>query len=635
MEIGKKNEEKFLTTLRAMNKKSLEFINEKRLIIGNNWQYYRSSGESEGVKGSLCFTVLNSLMALDATDSVSVRFSPKDGKPSSDDRATFLTRNLENDYYVGNYRQAKKLALFEKYFTGVGVMAFTRWNQWRHYPELSHIPTLACRFDPKGGTDIQKHRWFGYAYSMSTLNLDDTYRKEVIKSLQESPPKLSPERQDDERVELNAANLQQDNEPILTDDEKIRASLSSLPVCDFFVVYPDKKGKQRMWKVTVDQSVSVIIRLEPVEPTTREEGADPSQIPYPVVLDHFSGNIDRDVFGVSLFDILKDKEKGLSTILNLSKNLLEKNLTGTLIARQGTLAENLAYTPDTVVEVGNNGGNINEQVMVAPVNRIDLSAVIELQREIRGLAENATSVNESVLGISSEARTLGEARLLQNNSNVRHRERIADTLHAYVTMAKLSYKEYRRHFTGDEQQQRKTISILTGAVPMVFDITADDFSEEYPEVIAESLILTAQEDAMKSRVLKEVMPFLTDPVARREALREILRTSGVIYEHTIDILTPPSSIIEPLIEAENRLLADPDSDPLELTYDADILARVPTQMNIPTRAGIQRREDLIERGIELGLDIRQNINPVDNLTVTEKMTDKPSNTGEEVVSARA
>lgn len=81
------------------------------------------------------------------------------------------------------------------------------------------------------------------------------------------------------------------------------------------------------WFIVTALDHQVIIKKEKIEPVFEEEKVDPRYINFPVFTYHYSP-MDNDPFGLSVPDLLSDKQKAMQLFMNLQKIKAEDNARG-------------------------------------------------------------------------------------------------------------------------------------------------------------------------------------------------------------------------------------------------------------------------------------------------------------------
>ena len=536
---------------------------------------------------------------------------------------------------------------------------FNRWNKHLLLPELRAVQTTAMLFDPEGSVNPQNHRWIGYAVRYNAtdiLSKQSDFNHDVVNAiLNEATETIQDPKQKDiqqqqkvidelnippSRISKNVTSTTGVEHDSGLDErnkknKKINKSLRIIECFDIFTILPDKEGKQRKYLITIDQGQRYILRCVALKPTTAMERDNPTTIKYPVTFDHYSPSSYSDPIGINVFDLVEDKQAMHSTLINIMAKLVEKNHTGTIIAKKGTLlAENLQYATDHAIEVDMSNSptqSINELVSFMPQQKINIQDVAYLIDKFEAMVDRGTGIDANVIGQSDDNdRLLGEIKQLQNNANLRLKNGRVRTLEDRKTMWELWYKEYKRNFTGGSKEQKKTINIQVGSSTILHDLTQNDFDSEYPIIEIRSMILDTETQDIRYRTLYQLLPqiqALGDPIAFRETMREIMRTSGSFDDDEIDKFVPRTSE-EELIEKEIDILTQ--NIPIPLIPNSDIQSRMSRQMNIPTDAGRRRAIELLAMAESMGLtdNVMQEVRP-ENLEQSKEVQKKGMETMEQ------
>ena len=616
--------EEILAIIQNAVSQSDTYMSEKKSQIKDNYSFYSAFAnvdKKRNMQGITTFVTIQLYNALENKDKLSVEFKPGNENPNTIEKSKFLTNNAENDYKVGRYEKEWKKAIFERFFTGIGVIHLNGWDSIRQLPIVTFVPTLNVLFDPEGGHEVNNHRWIGFTmeYKVSSLyeadkvfdrgQLEDLLKR--INTLDEKDGS-SNSRDDEIRVflqNINGLNVTSTTESAgkIVNHEAIR-NVGSLRCYDIYLSLLDKESKKTYkYQITVNRGLTHILRCKRLNPLTKAEKANPDLVPFPVVLNQFIRVSDEEPIGLSVFDLVRNMQTMISTILNAGKDLVVKNLQGTLALKKGSINPNsINYASDEVVELEiAEHESIRDVISPMPVQNLNHSEIISLVDKIESNAEKVTGVSDAQLGIGDKSfETLGEAETAQNNSNIRHRDRIEQTLKAKVEFWEKWYRSYRANYKG-KNSNLKEVNIQDGSVGITYKLKSNDFSSDHPIIVIKSKEFEKDQKRTQYLTLKEMIPYLSTTGGKteiKEATLMMLKASDSFSQEEIERLVP-KNYIEIIIESETNLLSQNIDVPLprDLTPEG-VMARIKMQSQIPTEAGLQRRIQLFQIATSMGLD---------------------------------
>ncbi len=244
------------------------------------------------------YSVMQTALALYYTDELTVNFVP---------------RSIWYDETAENLQNLAKFDFDEMWLDTLNYQVqrdrlfywvWIRQLMWRD--KLRKVPTwdvkdpLTMIPDPRGHTDITKFRFIWFESQMTK------------------------EQMTPEKGYFDVDNLQQtldaETQTTLVAESQPRA-LNESPdttenwYCSVYHHYTILKGKKYL--VTMWNQRQWIIRLEEVMPMGIEEKENPSLVQFPIVLNYYDP-IRNDPFGVSIPDLIEDKQRARSVIANLN-----------------------------------------------------------------------------------------------------------------------------------------------------------------------------------------------------------------------------------------------------------------------------------------------------------------------------
>jgi len=276
----------------------LDFVNNKRDLFRERLALYNNIAENhQKIYVRLIRSVMQTLMWLYYTDEMT---------------ATFAGRQLWDDEYADNLNNLAKFdqeemwmdkinydVQWNRLFYWVGIRVFDYWDSFKKVPVFKSIDPLSWVPDPLGY--MWSARFHGFELEVNDNQLvDDIYF---------NLDKITPSEAESEERRREEVNNTRD-----FNDTWVQSSAN--PIYWIYNHYTTIKGKKYL--ITTANDDSLIIRFEEIEAVYTEEKEHNIEVEFPVIL-NFYEPFKWDPFGISIPDIIEDKQRSQQLFLNLNR----------------------------------------------------------------------------------------------------------------------------------------------------------------------------------------------------------------------------------------------------------------------------------------------------------------------------
>lgn len=316
-------EEEILAQITSEYQSSENFTSQKRALYERRKKLYNNiEDQNNKVYSKLIFSVTETLLALYVKDKPSVQFIIN--KDFFEDIEENIGKVAESDYERMSMEERKERVEFYKFFYGVGIEVFDGFDQTKKTPEYLVISPMLWVCDPNQ-TINRPARFHGFEFKTKKENLTK------------------------KAGYFNVSKIQQGNESEKEHDDKWSSQshryLSTTDYddtdCDIHIYhhYTILNGKKCLCTLANDKSL--LIRVQEIEAQTDEEKKNPDLIPFPVVTRNWVG-CDRDPWGISLCDMLEDKQSMVQLFLNLNRIKAEHEAWGDIFMYDPNIIEDIS-----------------------------------------------------------------------------------------------------------------------------------------------------------------------------------------------------------------------------------------------------------------------------------------------------
>ena len=545
---------------------SRDYVKPKREEFRTRLKLYNNQRKQKDKIGDTSiFNIMTTLLAIYYSDEMQVSFQ---GREIGD---TSMAVNIENtakfDYDEMEMDIINYQVQWDRLFFGVGIRQCSEWDNITNTPIPRHLSAITWLPDPKGGADVKGYRWHGFEVEYSRSELTEEAGFFNIDKLPKGKGDNGNENDLTKTAYLEAQNLNQ------TDYKNTKNKDSEVyDMVDIFTNLKGNDGITRKYLVTVDDECKTIFRCEEIEPVTKKEKEDPSKVPFPISLNHYAPQ-KEDPFGVSIPDLVEDKQRAKSIFKNLRIAAEKARIYPMYIYNRDKILNkrDLDFAFNKFIAVRGDVGND----VVMPINKANssVSDTINVEQSLDADIEISTGSSKNSQGVMSEQqRTLGEQEIVQANANLRYS--LGSKINAWGERRfwRLWYRLYQQNLHSE-----KIIRIQSAIGSQFSKITRKIFiTNQDPDIQIQSKLDTEQKRNRDRMAFSAIAPlFFNDPTiplsSKNFSKRHLLRLNGLPAE-MIAIMVPDTPD-EYKAKMENELLSKNNSEP-EALIEEDHLSHI-------------------------------------------------------------
>lgn len=550
------DKEKLLTQVKDEINYSRNFIQRKRDMFRNRFDKYINPDKDEDkVSVNTLYSTMQLFLSINYSDKLSVLFMPR--RLGDEEYADNLTDLAKFDYDEMNMEVINFQKDWDRAFFGVGIRVKDGWDDIRKCPIWSVKDPLSWLPDPRGN-HLDKFRFHYFEEEMMKEDME-----EELGFIESEVEKLNYER--NEELETNRSFL--DNAQGLNNntEEEIDAN-QLIPIYNGYTIFEGEK-----YLVTVDNKLQTILRAVKIDAVKAEEKKEEDLIEFPVNVSWFSP-YRGDPFGVSLADLVEDKQKANSILLNLQLINSKYNTLGQTYLIDPRAVPNKAdlLSPSTDPKwiPFNSASGVPISNAIYPIPRPNIQAdsfnmVQELSRQL----QLDTGVDARTLWVQwDKSITLGESQTIQANANVRLGLNITVNNWSEKDFWKQWYRCYQEYFSGKD---RKFIRIAGSFSVSNVEFRKDDFmgNEDVDVVIESESQVKAMREQQKLQFQAQLPIILQDP-----STTEISKNYAKRYSYKLMWLTRDQiAVLVPYtyeeLDAMMKVKLINANDPLALELD--------------------------------------------------------------------
>lgn len=542
-------------------KLSRDYVQTKRDTFRSRLKLYNNQRKQRDKVGDTSiYNVMNTMLAIYYSDEMQVAFHGREIGDTS--AATNVENTAKFDHDEMGMEIVNYMTQWDRLFFGVGIRQCSEWNQRTQTPIVRGLDTFSWLPDPRGGMDMKFYRWHGFEVEYTRGEMDENPAFFNLEWL----PKKQSERGSEQnitRADLREAQGLDDVEhkEVGSDDNE------TFYMVDHFTILKCADGKRRKFLVTVDDAVTGIFRCEEIQPVTPEEKDCPELVPFPLALNFFSPSR-HDPFGVSVPDLIEDKQRAKSIFKNLRIASRKAQIYPMYLYNRDKILNrrDLDFAFNKFIAVrGDVGDNVVSPLNKAPSHQAE---IINDEQSLDADIEISTGMNKNAQGVLSEQqRTASEVNQTQANADLR--SLLGSKINAWGErrLWRLWYRLYRQNFAED-----KIIRIQSALGSQYATITRKQFiTKRDPDVYIGSKLEIEQKRFRERVAFSAIAPMLlgdpTKPASSRAFIRRhLLRLHNVPAEQIA--IMEPDTPDETKAKMENELLAKNMNDP-EIDVERD------------------------------------------------------------------
>lgn len=547
------------------------FAQPKRQLFRERLSLYTNVGTENKVYVRLIFSTIQTLVSLYYKDSPTVQFM---GRQLWDDAiAKNLDRLKDFDYEEMELDKIKYEVQWNKFFYWVGIEAHDWYDSITNTPRVRSVDPTCWIADP----NFSISKWFAFHWFDFNATIDELSPDYGYFNVQEL------ESDDEVKVrEYIAREMQtwRSFDSIQKDDEIVAIrnlwSRSSEWVYSIYNHYTCINWKKYLF--TLANGRTKLIRAIELEPVFEEEKKDRSKVEYPIVIRRWSP-FAWDPFGISVCDILEDKQKMRQLFLNLNKIKAENEALWDVFLYDPDVIENIweIKVPSTWPKYlkANLARNPNPLVEL-PKSRIKQDSY-NLPDIMQQQWFQDIGLDEASLWISPDAnRTATEHQRVQKNANLRM------VLWARVdNRAEKKFRRvlwYRVYYQYFDKASQKNIYLNNWVWQVPATVRRKDFITKSDIDIktvstADLEDMKEKERAMYMATVQNILQNPSSEYSKNYALRKLYALNGMNDEETYVLIPETPDEIQAKLDLEliNRdempsMVIEPNED--HMTYIA-------------------------------------------------------------------
>lgn len=406
------------------------------------------------------YTTMQTLMSVYYNDRQVVNFAGR--RASTNDVANNLNLMASFDYDEMELDKIDYKWNWDRFFFGVWLKVIDGWDSVTQTPITKVMSPLSWIPDPLWGFSIESHRWSGFEVQMTREEMGDIYfNKELI------------------------------NSRPWTEQDQIRQAfqegrdINSLWVTDI----PNEKFGIYHHYTIIDgfkyllsfaNERTLLIRMMKLEPVLAEEKRDPLKVMYPIAIKYYSP-VEGDPYGISVPDLIRDKQTSESKLFNLTL----------ITATRNALGDDKLYDPKMIKNIKdlktptvggkyiavNKKDNESLEGALAHVKKDNPTQLpFNVDQWLKFQTSLSTGLDANSLWISSaDNQTATEAQITQKNANLRFILWTKIGKWWEKDFWKLWYRSYLHHITSTS---KKVIRVTGTFGNQFFEFTRSDFTTE-------------------------------------------------------------------------------------------------------------------------------------------------------------
>ena len=341
---------------------------------------------------------------------------------------------------------------------GVGIQTAGNFNLTTICPSIKVIDPLSWIPDPNWWPKIGSHRWFWF----TEVYLQKWQMKKLgYTNLDSASPRTITLNQSAEDNATNKDSQLEDDTPNREYETYVHGFM--------------RDGKKYVAVTNADRTV--IHDLVYLKPVTKEEKADETLVPFPVML-QYAIFVTGFPLGISLVDLLADTQSTLSKMYNLYLAMAYRNtFWGDRLVRAWELEDPDSLNTPTIegkdIPVKDSAKSLSDIILEVPreqTNGIPSEMIALLKRN--GTEQlGAESTQQGVLSDSNK--TLGEQEMAQKNANIQFQ--LEENVMLWGTEFQMKNLWYRQYLANMKSAEEKEINLSEWATKEFFVFKKDEF----------------------------------------------------------------------------------------------------------------------------------------------------------------
>lgn len=524
-------DEAILRQIKAEYKEALNFIQPKREEWFKRLKLYNNQKrEKDKVGVPTFYSAHNTLLSAFYFDRLQVEFQPRSEEDV--EKVEVLNPLAKFDHQEMSMPEIEYDWLWDTLFFGKGFCELAEWNTVKNNPVPKIIDPLTFLHDPNA-TKIQEARYWGREILMTKKQMEDNKNFKNLEKL---------------------ADIRTGISQTATAQQKRAEAQGQQPFTVESIDYENKQYTLLEWLTLIDGKKSIIVCdlgfnyiFRGPEELIFKDGL------WPVVEKSFSP-IAHDMWGVSVADLVEDKQRTQAILSNLAIEMIKSYLYPMYL-----------FDPNAVSKFELEDFKFNKFIpttgnpaaVVAPMNKPQpgqsFFAAYDLIDRWLQQATSAVSTKQGL--VLRKTRTYGEASLAETGAELRQSLPAKLFANSEVMFWRMWYSRYKQFFSRAKQ---KVIRIQGTLGPSFKKIGKKDIlTVEDPDVIVESRLVSEYKKIVERRDFSTITPLLMSASTEISGKRYIVRKLLKLYDWVKDEIDQalPQTIDELQAEKENVSLA--------------------------------------------------------------------------------
>lgn len=436
----------------------LNFVRTRREKLRNNIAKYVDQDKEDGKVGvNTLYASTQLYVAIKYSDEISVLAKPR--KFWDEEYADNITNLAEYDYSEMNLNRMRHAEFVDEALTWVSIRKKAPYDVIRKCPMFESVDPMTWICDPFSDY-VTEARWNFFEREIKLSELRELDVTEDEAEAQSIDTELQ-----SNRTYRNVAHWTSD----VTDE-----TMNKIISCYQGFTYIEWK----LYKVTISSALNELYEFEEVKPVTKEEKKTGKVSMKTVIRVSYFSPTRWDPFGISMADLILDKQKAQSILMNLRLIDAKFNTFGQINLVNTDIVKDTSELTNPSINtkwIGANAGNNSLSNAIYPVPRQSIMAdSFNVSQELIRQIQLDTGIDSRSLWVQGDKNiTLGESQQIQANANVIFGLWVEVSSWAEVDFWKhMWFRTYQENFSNSDE---KFIRLSSGFNTNQMIFRRDDF----------------------------------------------------------------------------------------------------------------------------------------------------------------
>ena len=436
----------------------LNFVRTRREKLRNNIAKYVDQDKEDGKVGvNTLYASTQLYAAIKYSDEISILAKPR--KFWDEEYADNITNLAEYDYSEMNLNRMRHAEFVDEALTGASIRKKAPYDVIRKCPMFESVDPMTWICDPFSDY-VTEARWNFFEREIKLSELRELDVTEDEAEAQSIDTELQ-----SNRTYRNVAHGTSD----VTDE-----TMNKIISCYQGFTYIEWK----LYKVTISSALNELYEFEEVKPVTKEEKKTGNVSMKTVIRVSYFSPTRWDPFGISMADLILDKQKAQSILMNLRLIDAKFNTFGQINLVNTDIVKDTSELTNPSINtkwIGANAGNNSLSNAIYPVPRQSIMAdSFNVSQELIRQIQLDTGIDSRSLWVQGDKNiTLGESQQIQANANVIFGLWVEVSSWAEVDFWKhMWFRTYQENFSNSDE---KFIRLSSGFNTNQMIFRRDDF----------------------------------------------------------------------------------------------------------------------------------------------------------------